>query len=154
MATLKEKEQLAQDILVAKQKLDDTMQGINRAKLEKEQADSDAKEAIKQAKIAQSELDVIKDLSKKEKEAFENQKQLQGEELSELKLKNQEEKQKLRVIKDDILANSQKLEEEKLTTSSALELLKKQHQIEAKKLQDDITSLEEKKQSILSSIEL
>lgn len=154
MATLKEKEQLAQDILVAKQKLDDTMQGINRAKLEKEQADGDAKEAIKQAKIAQSELDVIKDLSKKEKEAFENQKQLQGEELSELKLKNQEEKQKLRVIKDDILANSQKLEEEKLKTSSALELLKKQHQIEAKKLQDDITSLEEKKQSILSSIEL
>ena len=154
MATLKEKEQLAQDILVAKQKLDDTMQGINRAKLEKEQADSDAKEAIKQAKIAQSELDVIKDLSKKEKEAFENQKQLQGEELSEIKLKNQEEKQKLRVIKDDILTNSQKLEEEKLKTSSALELLKKQHQIEAKKLQDDITSLEEKKQSILSSIEL
>ena len=154
MATLKEKEQLAQDILVAKQKLDDTMQGINRAKLEKEQADGDAKEAIKQAKIAQSELDVIKDLSKKEKEAFENQKQLQGEELSEIKLKNQEEKQKLRVIKDDILTNSQKLEEEKLKTSSALELLKKQHQIEAKKLQDDITSLEEKKQSILSSIEL
>lgn len=154
MATLKEKEQLPQDILVAKQKLDDTMQGINRAKLEKEQADGDAKEAIKQAKIAQSELDVIKDLSKKEKEAFENQKQLQGEELSEIKLKNQEEKQKLRVIKDDILTNSQKLEEEKLKTSSALELLKKQHQIEAKKLQDDITSLEEKKQSILSSIEL
>lgn len=154
MATLKEKEQLPQDILVAKQKLDDTMQGINRAKLEKEQADGDAKEAIKQAKIAQSELDVIKDLSKKEKEAFENQKQLQGEELSEIKLKNQEEKQKLRVVKDDILSNSQKLEEEKLKTSSALELLKKQHQIEAKKLQDDITSLEEKKQSILSSIEL
>lgn len=74
MATLKEKEQLAQDILVAQQKLDDLMLGINRAKLEKEQADSDAKEAIKQSKVAQSELDIIKELSKKEKEAFEKQK--------------------------------------------------------------------------------